>query len=808
LLDRDCTAHLVIALASVLVAAPLTHACSQEVGTAAAVNPSAQARGQGGSRTILIGQSIAHRERIQTTSAGSVQLLFLDKTSITIGPNSDLAIDEYVFDPKANTGKLAATLTKGIMRFVGGQISHSGNAQITTPSAMVGIRGGVGIIGASQVFIGYGQGTVTAGSSSVTLGAGEYTQTQQGVPPSNPTPPPPGLIGSLLANFQSQGNQDGGAPASASGVNQARAAATGSQNAAVVTQTFVNPAPNQGQPQTQQTVSGVKQTIAATNIQQNALSLLPPPQPTPSQSPTPPEPPAPPASTPTPPPPPPPANTPPPFTGGFTFTMTNCCGGAGPAAHAPYLPASFTTGNNYFVSQGIGYKRPEMPNAGPNEVLAGTQLVTRGGNTVPFMQWGMGISGSSANQTSWLSVATGEIVQHRENGTVLTGGFGATRRGAGNQAMGRASGFFSSTPGSMELGEQNLPASATVNQQEYVAATGQYRNVQAQYALSGTNTALTNYAFTQQLARTQAPTGLGSYRPDQTLSAWTGGLMQTVSGSSISSPFATFGVGQINLDPSTSRVQASFDLVNATPSLFDSFLFASFQLGSTDPSKPAQSAYIDGNNFAAREATEVKSNGALGQLSSVNGQKLMNSTSTMVNVPRDVARQILPGTTICECDYTKWGFWSTNTQRPGLFGGSRNDRGHMMTWVAGQTPERVEVPTTGSATYNGHVVANVQNGSNQYIASGNLQNTINFGTRTGTAQVSNFDNTNYSGALILGPLNDPRYFTAGLSGGNRTMLMNGGLFRGATSPVGEMGGNVLVGGPNYLASGIFAGKMK
>jgi hypothetical protein len=53
---------------------------AQQVGTAAAVNPAAQARGSGGARTIVIGQSIAHRERIQTTSAGSVQLLFLDKT--------------------------------------------------------------------------------------------------------------------------------------------------------------------------------------------------------------------------------------------------------------------------------------------------------------------------------------------------------------------------------------------------------------------------------------------------------------------------------------------------------------------------------------------------------------------------------------------------------------------------------------------------------------------------------------------------------------------------------------------------------
>src|SRR5215207_5570236 len=147
-----------IAVKAVLAAAGLAlvgHVAeAQQVGTAAAVNPAAQARGTGGSRTIVIGQSIAHKERIQTTAAGSVQLLFVDKTSMTIGPNSDLAIDEYVFDPKANTGRLSATLSKGIMRFVGGQVSHTGNAEIATPTGLVGIRGGVAIISTQYVFVG------------------------------------------------------------------------------------------------------------------------------------------------------------------------------------------------------------------------------------------------------------------------------------------------------------------------------------------------------------------------------------------------------------------------------------------------------------------------------------------------------------------------------------------------------------------------------------------------------------------------------------------------------------------------------
>jgi hypothetical protein len=794
MLYRDLTAYLVIASAPLAAAAQSTAVYAQEIGTAAAVNPAAQARGFTGSRTIIIGQSIAHRERIQTTSAGSVQLLFIDKTSMTIGPNSDLAIDEYVYDPATNSGKLAATLTKGVMRFVGGQISHAGNAQVTTPNAVVGIRGGVGIFSPQGVYIGYGEGNVRTGASSVTLTAGDYTQTFGGnTPPSNPSPPPPGLIAGLLALFQSQGGQGGGAPASNEGVNRARAAVTGSPAGPVVGANIANLTDGQRQPPVPQAVTTVNESVWQLVP---TVAVPPPPLPPPPVTVT--ETPAPTPSTR----PEPPVTAPPKFVGpAFTFNMTNCCGPTGQTSTAPYLPPSFTTGANSYVSQGMGYRQT-------SNSLNLTNVVTppTNGASAPFFQWGIDITGSRADQTSWFSVMTGSLVDNG-SGVTVAGGFGATRRGAANQTMGRAFGSMSSTPGSVVIDDSRIPLSATINQHDYVAATEQYRNLQAQFSPTGTS-ALTNYAFVQQLSRTQTPTGLGQYRPADVLTGWTGGLMQTIRGSSATSPFATIGTAEIILDPTRSRVQASFDIVNVTPTSLDSLLFASFQLGSVDPSKPAQSAYVDTHNFAAREAVIINSSGAQTQLSRVNGQSPASSTTMMVNVPRPVAQQILPGTTICECDYTRWGFWSTDTRRSGLFGGSRADQGHLMTWVAGQMPSKTEVPTIGTATYDGHVVANVRNGGAQYVASGNMVNTIDFARRSGTAQVTEFDGANYAGTLQL-DRQDPRYLGAGLTSnvGNRTMIMTGNLFRG-TSPVGEMGGNVLVGGTNYLGSGIFAGKMR
>ena len=68
-----------------LAAAPVL---AQEVGTAAAVNPDSQSTPPGGSTTTLkVGARVVHKERIKTTPTGSVQLLFLDRSTLSIAPN-------------------------------------------------------------------------------------------------------------------------------------------------------------------------------------------------------------------------------------------------------------------------------------------------------------------------------------------------------------------------------------------------------------------------------------------------------------------------------------------------------------------------------------------------------------------------------------------------------------------------------------------------------------------------------------------------------------------------------------------------
>ena len=116
-----------------------------EVGVAAAVNVDARGRPPGAApRVITLGSNVVFNEEITTDAAGLVQILLLDGTTFTVGPNSRLTIDEFVYDPETGDARVVASLTKGVFRFVGARTSQTdGGATVTTPVGTIGIRGAV-----------------------------------------------------------------------------------------------------------------------------------------------------------------------------------------------------------------------------------------------------------------------------------------------------------------------------------------------------------------------------------------------------------------------------------------------------------------------------------------------------------------------------------------------------------------------------------------------------------------------------------------------------------------------------------------
>src|ERR1700731_3098605 len=209
-------ALIVVSLGTLLAAAP---ADAQQVGTATAVNPLSESTPPGGTTApLVVGAHIVHKEKVHTTPAGTVQLLFTDKSSMSIAPNTDIVIDEYVSDPNANSGHMLVSLTKGTLRFVGGQLSHQGEATITTSAANIGIRGGTVTVIQGQ------NGTKVinvAGIIKIVNGAGTFllTRSDFGVLIQGWNTPiqdlgriPPGDVAFYQAYAMSKFNENGGVP--------------------------------------------------------------------------------------------------------------------------------------------------------------------------------------------------------------------------------------------------------------------------------------------------------------------------------------------------------------------------------------------------------------------------------------------------------------------------------------------------------------------------------------------------------------------------------------------------------------------
>ena len=171
---------------------------AETVGTAAAVNPATEGVQGGGVRTLRLGSKIVRNETVRTSASGSTQILFVDKTTLNIGPSSSVTIDNYVFNPQANTGEATIRLGKGLMRFVGGEISHNNAVTIKTPAATVGVRGGTVTIGYTseglRVILHFGTAEVSNGCGTVVLRRGGYAVTVAG-PGECPSDPEKATLG-------------------------------------------------------------------------------------------------------------------------------------------------------------------------------------------------------------------------------------------------------------------------------------------------------------------------------------------------------------------------------------------------------------------------------------------------------------------------------------------------------------------------------------------------------------------------------------------------------------------------------------
>ena len=189
-------------------------------------------------RVLRIGIDVQANEVIRTGTNDRAHLVFLDGTALTVGPNAQLTIDRFVYDPNTKIGELAVNASQGVLRLVGGRISKTNPITITTPTSTIGIRGGICILDVQRgrtvsTFL-FGNSMTVFGRSGGTQNVtrpGSQVTTNAGAPPSPPVMMSQGALGSQMSQLEgtgggggsgggNQGGQQGGGPGGQQGGGQ------------------------------------------------------------------------------------------------------------------------------------------------------------------------------------------------------------------------------------------------------------------------------------------------------------------------------------------------------------------------------------------------------------------------------------------------------------------------------------------------------------------------------------------------------------------------------------------------------------
>jgi hypothetical protein len=166
-------------------------------------------------RVLRIGVDVQANELITTNTNDRAHLVFLDGSSLTVGPNARLTIDRFVYDPNTKTGELAINAGRGVFRLVGGKISKTHPITITTPSSTVGIRGGITLLDVranetiSTFVFGTSMAVSALGLTQNVTRPGSQVVTNAGSRPGQPTLVPPGALNAQLSQLEGRSSGQG-----------------------------------------------------------------------------------------------------------------------------------------------------------------------------------------------------------------------------------------------------------------------------------------------------------------------------------------------------------------------------------------------------------------------------------------------------------------------------------------------------------------------------------------------------------------------------------------------------------------------
>ena len=181
---------------ALLVSIGPAFAAPEAIGAVDKVQDQATAIQAGASRDLQAAGPVYFRDRMRTGAGARLEAKLDDGTVLTLGEKGKLTIDEFVYNPNAQGGKLAVSVAQGAFLFVGGKIEAptGGNVDIKTPVGTLGVRGttvwGGRIDGGFGVLVLKGEVWLKTKRGVVDLKEGNGTMVYGAQAPTSPAPWP------------------------------------------------------------------------------------------------------------------------------------------------------------------------------------------------------------------------------------------------------------------------------------------------------------------------------------------------------------------------------------------------------------------------------------------------------------------------------------------------------------------------------------------------------------------------------------------------------------------------------------------
>jgi hypothetical protein len=92
---------------------------------------------------VVPGMEIKMGDILKTGDEGAVGLIFSDDTVIAMGPRTELAVEDYLFEPVEGKLSFIAKILRGTISYLSGQIAKLSpeSVKLVTPAATIGVRG-------------------------------------------------------------------------------------------------------------------------------------------------------------------------------------------------------------------------------------------------------------------------------------------------------------------------------------------------------------------------------------------------------------------------------------------------------------------------------------------------------------------------------------------------------------------------------------------------------------------------------------------------------------------------------------------